>query len=297
MTIPSTVLDNWTNYESAAIESAKTTHTRIRNSLEDSSNLADVDFETFLQGSYANTTLIRGSGDVDIVVKLNQIWLSDLSRLDSKEKKKYTSNVSSTNYTLDQFKTEIVGILKSNYGASSIEVGGKAIEVNTESLPIGADIVVCMEYRFYTTLNEYPGDYIEGIVFWNETTGARIDNFPKYHRRNGEAKQEQTDGLYKETVRLFKNARNELVDRNWIEKEQAPSYFVECLLYNVPEERFENDLEKRYQKIVEFLKHTNLDDFQSQNEIQDLFGPDSTQWDTEHAESFINNLQALQSDY
>lgn len=297
MTIPTGVLDNWTNYESAAIESARSTHTRIRNCLENSSALTDIDFETFLQGSYANTTLVRGSGDVDIVVKLEQSWQSDLSRLDLDEKREYGDNVSSATYSWDRFKSDVVDVLETNYGSESIELGDKAIEVDTDSLPIGADVVVCIEFRQYVSIDEYPGNYIEGIVFWNESTDERIENFPMAHRRNGEAKQEETNGRYKETVRLFKNARNKLVERDWIEKEEVPSYFVECLLYNVPPGLYVNDLTERYEQIVGHLQGATIENYRCQNEIHELFGPEPTQWTIDNAEKFISQLQGLYSEY
>jgi hypothetical protein len=106
-----------------------------------------------------------------------------------------------------------------------------------------------------------------------------------------------TNGRYKETVRLFKNARNKLVERNWIEKEEVPSYFVECLLYNVPPGQFVNDLTERYEQIVDHLQGATIEDFRCQNEIHELFGPEPTEWTIDNAEMFIRQLQRLYSDY
>lgn len=297
MAIPSGVLENWTKYETAAIDSAKTTHQRIRDGLENSSNLEGVAFDTFLQGSYANTTLIRGSGDVDIVVKLTQSWMSNLSNLTLDEKSRYSENTDSAGYSWSHFKSEVIDVLRSRYSGGTVEVGDKAIEVDTDSLPFGADVVVCMEFRQYSSIEEYPGDYIEGIVFWNEATEERIENFPRRHRSNGESKQEETDGRYKETVRLLKNARQAIVDRGWMDKEVAPSYFIECLLYNVADDQFHNDLDERYLNILTYLEQASIEEFRCQNEVHQLFGRESTQWSVEDAETFIDNLRRLREEY
>ena len=34
---------------------------------------------------------------------------------------------------------------------------------------------------------------------------------------------------------MFKAARNRLVEKKMLTKSEAPSYFIECLLYNVPD--------------------------------------------------------------
>ena len=53
----------------------------------------------------------------------------------------------------------------------------------------------------------------------------------------------------------------------------APSYFIECLLYNVPDGLFAPKLAQTYAGIVGWLKNANLQDFQCQNGRAPLFGP------------------------
>lgn len=297
MTIPQSVLENWTNYETAAIDSARETHNRVRELLESSSELSSVDFETFLQGSYANTTLVRGRGDVDIVVKLDQTWQSDLSRLDTGEKELYTDNTSSPSYQWPEFRSDVINVLKSQYGSDAIVEGDKAIELDASSLSLGADIVVCLQYRRYESLTSYPGEYTEGIVFWTQEENEKIVNYPKQHRENGADKHEETNERYKPTVRMFKNARNSMDEKGILTKDRAPSYFVECLLYNVPSGEYKNDLTERYLSILEYLEENPIGEFQCQNELLPLFGPDSTQWSVDEANSFITGLRSLYEDW
>jgi hypothetical protein len=54
---------------------------------------------------------------------------------------------------------------------------------------------------------------------------------------------------YKSTVRMFKNARNEMDERGIFDKGDAPSYFIECLLWNVPNSVIDtNNLRTRYRE-------------------------------------------------
>jgi hypothetical protein len=297
MAIPEHVLDNWTNYQTAAISSAQETHDRIRGALEGSSVLAGHEFETFLQGSYANTTLVRGSGDVDIVVQLNETWLSDLSQLDSVEKERYRNNTSSASYSWANCRSDVLDMLTSRYGAGAIIKGDKAIEVDTDSLPIGADVVVCQQYRLYRSLPAYPGEFEQGIVFWPRSSNEKIINFPKQHIENGADNQSRTNDRYKETARMIKNARNTTDERGLLSKDRAPSYFIECLLYNVPASEYSYGLQDRFVSIVEYLMEDSIGDYQCQNELLPLFGSDSTQWSTRNANSFITNLSRLYNNW
>jgi len=293
MAIPESVLDNWTNYRTAAVTSAQDTHERIRGALERSSQLSVHDFETFLQGSYANTTLVRGSGDVDIVVRLNETWSSDLSRLGPVEQERYQNNTSSASYSWAEFRSDVLDVLRSTYGAGAIAEGDKAIEVHTDSLPMGADVVVCLQHRLYTSMPAYPGEFETGIAFWTLSGNEKIVNFPEQHIDNGSTKQSRTNDRYKETIRMFKNVRNEMDDRGLLAKDRAPSYFIECLLYNVPASAYTYDLQDRYVSIVQHLQGDSIGDYACQNELLPLFGSDSTQWSTRDANAFVRNLARL----
>ena len=78
-------------------------------------------------------------------------------------------------------------------------------------------------------------------------------NYPKEHSRNGSAKSAQTWDRYKRTVRMFKNARNYLESSGKISADLAPSYFIECLLYNAPDLGFQHSFQNTYAAIVKWV--------------------------------------------
>ena len=53
---------------------------------------------------------------------------------------------------------------------------------------------------------------------------------------------------------MFKAARNRLVDKEMLNKDDAPSYFIECLLYNVSDNLFASKLAPTYTGILDWLR-------------------------------------------
>ncbi len=291
MPIPESKLDTWSNQ--GANQSAKETHKRIRNTLN-SSDLADEkNFKIFLQGSYKNDTNIYGDSDVDIVIRLDSTFRRDLSDLSSSEETKYKNYYDSATYSLSDFKNDIIEILRSQYGVSAVDVGNKAVKLETDSLPLDADVLICQQYRKYERFPDRSGEeYIQGIVFF---TGNRkkIINYPTRHYDNGCSKSQKTNNRYKETVRIFKNIRSHLKSHNKISSGLAPSYFVECMLYNVPGDKFVHGKRDRMVEMLEWLNSSDIKQTRCQNEVQKLFGSKTTQWNLEDAERFISETIKL----
>ena len=92
---------------------------------------------------------------------------------------------------------------------------------------------------------------------------------------------------------MFKAARNRLVDKGVLTKEDAPSYFIECLLYNVPDRLFNRELVLTYTGILDWLKTAKLNGFQCQNGQVALFGAGREQRSVKKARAFVNAMQEL----
>ena len=70
-------------------------------------------------------------------------------------------------------------------------------------------------------------------------------------------------------------------------------YYIECLLYNVPNEMYysqDGKLGSVFLKIINWLNFANLDDFVCQNQIWLLWGNADGFWDKNSARRFINDL-------
>jgi len=92
---------------------------------------------------------------------------------------------------------------------------------------------------------------------------------------------------------MFKNARNAATERGLLVDGAAPSYFVECLLSNVPDECYSASVSDTYFDVIRHLSYDSIAGYQCQNGELPLFGPGSTQWNTIDANAFIQALVTL----
>lgn len=291
MSIPKDTLINWS--KQGATVTPKALREKIQKKLTgDSSKIYKKNqLEIYLQGSYRNNTNIFGSSDVDIVVQHDATFFHDISELETFEKSAFEKAFSNSSYTWDDFKNELTETLKIAFGEVKVEVGDKSIKIDDGSYE--ADVVPCFEYRKYVNFGdeESEREYIPGIKFFTTNERNPIINFPKEHYSKGAEKNQRINQYYKPTVRVFKNMKKRMIDKNMIDQKAVSSYYLENLLYNVPDETFnESSLEKRVFDILVWLgdKRYSLSGFTCQNEQNMLFTDD--QWNTTDAKIFIDEV-------
>jgi len=277
MAIPESQLETWANQ--GAITTAKATADSVKNALN-SYGPDGVDFEVYLQGSYKNSTNIRGDSDVDVVAQLNSTFYSNLS-----EDQKRTLGITPASYGWSNFRADILKALKNYYGQNEIIEGNKTLKLKAGNGRLPADIVVCSQYRKYRTVND--DDYIGGMCFWTKNEDRRIVNYPKVHYDNGVSKHDNTNKWYKPTVRMFKNMRDSV---SW---DGTPSYFLECLIYNAPHSNFGKSYQDSFCDVINWLNKADLDSFMCKNGQHKLFGTLPEQWDKPQAQTFIANVISL----
>jgi hypothetical protein len=296
MPIPEAQLETWSHQ--GAVTTAKLTHESIRNALSNQDSLVrERDFSIYLQGSYANDTNIRSDSDVDVVIQLDSSWYQDISQLPPQDQQLYNSLYTSATYTEREFRPEVIQSLQSYFGAPLVQGGNKSVKVLPASGRLPADVVVCSQfrkYRFFHGLEDR--EYVQGIGF-HAQDGGLIVHFPKLHQQNGEGKNAETNGWFKWTVRVFKNIRTYLVDHNVINPDTAPSYFLECMLFNVPSAEFGQSLGETFCNIVNWLRKQDMNGFACLSEQTMLFGSSSDQWSPEKARQFISAAIKLWNDW
>jgi len=246
--------------------------------------------EVYLQGSYKNSTNIRGDSDVDIVVQLNSTFRSDTSALPLEEGTAYSLAFDDATYDWFAFRRDVLEALRNYYGSALVSEGNKAIKLAAGSGRLPGDIVVCIQYRRYLRFQSvYDSEYVEGMTFYVPSELRWVINYPKVHHDNGVDKnaQRSTTGWYKPTVRMFKNARNHS------DAGAAPSYFIECLLYNVPNAEFGTSFWDTFCDVVNWLEAADLNKFVCQNRQQWLFGATPEQWSIPDARLFVQAMMAL----
>lgn len=290
MTIPESQLDTWASQGSIA--QSKTTYGTVRTVLEESSAPYNSrSFQVFLQGSYGNDTNIYADSDVDIVMMLDSVYYTDLDALSTDETAAYNSARTPANYTFDQFKTEVVKHLTSRFGPS-VTPGGKAVYIPASGNRRDCDVLPCVELRRYTRFNGYSDQrFHTGICFWTPN-GTQIINFPKQHSANVTTKHQATGSWFKPVVRILKNMRNSMVDKGFIEAGVAPSYFLEGMLYNVPNDKFGLSYNSTVAEAMNWIIRCDRSQLLCANELYYLCSPASpVTWRSEKLETYLAAVQ------
>lgn len=135
---------------------------------------------------------------------------------------------------------------------------------------------------------------VDGIAFWTPE-GRRVVNWPQHHYENGVAKNERCGGNFKPCVRLFKNARRVAVERGVIVDGLSPSYFIQGLLWNVPDELFSTNHAQTFCDVLSWLRQNRpwYHQFRSQNGADLLFGYTPEQWSVTNAFATEDALASL----
>lgn len=256
MGIPEAQLETWSRQGS--VTQSKNTYRTIKNALENTrATYADRSFTVFLQGSYGNDTNVFAESDVDIVIRYDGAFYHDLTALPAEQQTAFNQSFPTPGtYPYASFKNDVEAALRAAFGNSVKPPGNKAIKVEAGGSRRSADVLAAFEYRRYYEFNSTDDqNYDLGIAFFT-SDGARVENYPKQHSDNCTAKHQAANNNFKPLVRIFKNMRNRLVDDGLIGEGVAPSYYIEGLLYNVPNGRFAGNYETIVFNILSWLYET-----------------------------------------
>jgi hypothetical protein len=267
----------------------------LREALQYADRLRDHPYEIFLQGSYANHTNITQSSDVDLVVMLQLPFEENLEALDPIGLANFEERYEECFYGWEEFREDVLASLRESY---FVDEGNKCVDIkNWDSLlRVPADILPAIEYRLYSAFPAPGVEIYEEGVFFRDQKGHAIVNYPKQHLRNGNTKNVLTGGRFKEVIRAAKHARKRAVGSESLPADAAPSYFVECLLYNVPDDEYRVALVDAYHNAVAWLdrcRRHRPDEFAGlmcQNGLVALFGDGPDQWTVKQAEAFVEAL-------
>lgn len=294
MAIPESQLETWSNR--GAITTSASTYETIKGCLEndDEAGYGDKSYQIFLQGSYGNHTNIYRESDVDVVIRLDSVYYRDLTELSTQETALYNSVRSGATYTYDQYKSDVTDALVRSFG-SDVEAGTKAVHIKPNGNRRSSDVICACQFRRYLRFQTgADNEFIAGICFF-KSDDSRVVNYPRQHAANGIAKNQATESMFKPLVRIFKNMRTRLVDEDLIADGPAPSYFIEGLLYNVPDEHFiKPTYGDAFVACLNWLNSTNAatrHQFVCANRQYYLLrGPSDVMWSSQNCEVFLAAL-------
>lgn len=234
-------LRKWKNPPSENEKSKRDrTEKQIREALESYDFPGAPAMSVYAKGSYANNTNVRLDYDVDIAMQCNEFFYSDLVGTPGGISNKYDLDIVpySGGYSVDKFKKGVEAALVEAFGRDAVERGKIALRIRENKTTLPADVVPCFEYRRIHSVT-YPFDgsytYTKGHRVFPES-GTTITNYPQSQKYYGTEKNNRTGRRYKRLVRILKRLENQLSKEGLVA--DLPSYLIECLVYNVPDEYF-----------------------------------------------------------
>lgn len=185
-------------------------------------------YRVYAKGSYANNTNVRLDSDVDIVVQNQDCLYYDYNGCEALPGT--TTTPYQGKWTPEAWRSEVLAALKNAFPSEVSGSGRVAITVDEhDGTRPDIDVVPSFNYVRYDSADmsvAHKGSKVFPL------SGASIVNYPDQQMENGKSKNSATNGRYKKFARALKSAENALVKADTIEAK--PSYFMECLAYNVP---------------------------------------------------------------
>jgi len=246
----------------------------IREAIERHDVFSTTDVAIYAKGSYANNTNVRLDSDVDIVVECRDCFYFDY--YPSSIQPSVPSSAYTGKWTPALWREEVLAALAKHFGPREVDSSGAIAIVIAEkygSRP-SADVVPSFRYRRFYSADR--SSYEEGSKVFG-TTGKDVINWPQQQLENGREKNSATGGRYKNYARALKNAENVLSDSKTISAK--PSYLMECLAWNVPDDILTSgDLDDGFRATLGWL-YTHLtskyerENWVEPNRLKYLFGP------------------------
>jgi len=259
----------------------------VRNAVESWPVFNTVKYRIYTKGSYPNNTNVRADSDVDVVVECHEVLYYDYAdgvTGDPSPPYPYQGP-----WTPPRWRSEVDEAMVHTFGCDAVDTSGK-IAVNISAVAgsrPSADVVPSFDYHLY--LDPARRIFHEGSCVF-DTTGKKIVNWPAQQLENGRRKNTSTGGRYKRFIRVLKSAENRLAELGHID--DMPSYFMECLVWNVPNNVLVtgSSLSIGFQATLASL-WSGLDDgaahrWKEPNEIKRLFRTDA-KWSVDDAKALV----------
>jgi len=256
----------------------------IRKALEASDHLKSLNIEVFSQGSFRNVTNIPQESDVDVSVCLNSTEYYQIP--DGTIPANFGITPSAFEYA--PYKNKVAKAMRSYFGDENVTVGNKAIRIHSNTYRVDADVVPTVLFREY--FNPPSASATRTGVKFIADDGKIITNYPKQHIEEGTKKNDATAKRFKRIARILKRLQIEMLDKKRV-SESLPSFFLESLAYNVPDDRFGHDkYENDVRAVLLYLyNNTRPDDNASKwlevNHVKYLFHS-SQPWTKAQANAF-----------
>lgn len=250
--------------------------------------------DIYLHGSYANKTNTYFASNMEIMVELKRTLRYNPADFPHAKYALYNNYFVETVFDFNpvDFKNLLFEELH-KLTDGKVEMQSKWIKI----VPHGdikhkIEITPSFLFNFVEAGGTAKEKIFGGVLLFDDRVGAHIVSFPKLHASNGRGKNIATGGMFLKMVRLFKTINKIGIRESEFGKTRG--YFVECLLFNVPNNVYiASTTEEAFYKVLNYLGHVDLVGFASQNLVWQLFGETAEFWNVDSARKFITNVKKL----
>ncbi|MFQ2887952.1 nucleotidyltransferase [Aeromonas caviae] len=284
------VFERWSQGPSATEqERAENAELQIKQAIQASDKLKNRNIIVFTQGSYRNRVNVRQDSDVDVGVLCFDTYFPEYP--DDNVKMELSKSFAPATYEYAQFKSELEEALIARFGRTAVTRGSKAFDIKANTHRVESDVAAFFEHRRYITSTRYHSG-VEMIP--DDYDPPRVKNWPEQHYQNGVFKNNATSRRYKRVVRVLKKLSNEMASNGIQSAKDAPSFLIECLVFNASSPCFE------YLSFKPMVRHVLADIFNNTlsyekcsewgevSELKYLFRR-SQPWTRESAHQFISD--------
>jgi hypothetical protein len=218
-------LGGWTGPSSPTEQDKQErTERMIREAVKEHAAFDSCDLNVYAKGSYANNTNVKTDSDVDIAVQCGEATYWEEATKGAHPPSGSYEGI----WTPAKLRSELLAALKKKFPGQVDSSGSTAFRIHSSTARVDADVVPCFDYRYYFS----PSNYREGARVFKKD-GSFLENYPDQQLANGRAKNNRTKRYYKQAVRIMKRVENAMVLEG--RHREVPSFFVECLVYNCPD--------------------------------------------------------------
>ena len=270
-------------------ERAENAERQIRQAIQASEKLKNRNIKVFTQGSYRNRVNVRQDSDVDVGVLCADTYFPEYP--DDNVKMELAKSFIPATYEYATFKNELEEALVARFGRAAVTRGSKAFDIKANTYRVESDVAAFFEHRRYVT-STYHHTGVEMIP--DDYQPPSVKNWPEQHYQNGVSKNDATTRRYKRVVRVIKKLSNEMASKDVQSAKDAPSFLIECLVFNASTSCFEYQTFKPMVRAVlaELFNNTLSDEKCSEwgevSELKYLFRV-SQPWTRESAHQFLND--------
>jgi hypothetical protein len=292
MAIPEAQLTTWAGI--GAQETSKTTYATVKGALESTdAGYQGRNYDVFLQGSYGNDTNIWKESDVDVVIRLNSVFSPDIGALPEPRKAAWRAAYTDATYAHVQFRQDVLSVLRDRFSAD-VQEGKRAVQIKANGNRRKADVLITLIHKRYISFDTIATEKsVDGVAFW-KLDGTKVVNYPNQHRDNLVAKNKETKEWFKHIIRIFKNARQRMLEVGIVKAGTAPSYYIEGLLYNAPTECFGTSYDNSMVKCINWLSQADRSKFLCANRQYPLLdGNADVTWNAQDCSAFVAGLVKL----